>query len=84
MRWLWKMKREVKISPHHSVGEVFRRMAESEENARIIGEIVRCLRPMIVSIVRRAFKRYAEGHKVSEEFAEKEWAHFKKILEGML
>ena len=42
------------------------------------------LKPMLISVVERAFRHYCKAHGAPEAQEELEWKRFKKILNGML
>jgi hypothetical protein len=56
----------------------------NEAQEELAENLVVELKPQIVSIVERAFKRYADKHGASVELREQEWQRFKRILNGML
>lgn len=47
-------------------------------------QIEKALKPLVITIVERAFRRFAKAHGVKPEQEEIEWSRFKKILSGML
>lgn len=85
-------KRNVHInSPIYDDGKRQREIAEAAAIAEITGrpadlyeQIAHHLKPLILGIVERAFKRYAHAHHAKPEQIEEEWKRFKKILNGML
>jgi hypothetical protein len=71
-----KMKRNVHVEHIH--------LPPSPSETKL-GELEKELKPLILSIVERAFKRYADAHVgASDELKEEEWKRLKKILNGML
>jgi len=68
-------KRNVHIQPHHEI------KSYSDEG---LGEIEKTLKPLVLSIIEQAFKRYCNAHKATNEIRELEWKRFKKILNEML
>lgn len=86
------MKVNFKINPAiHSEGERLRKIDEAyqasikEKNKEfLVAELSEFLKPLLMRIIERAFKRYCVGHKASADMTELEWKRFSKILRGML
>ena len=76
-----------KKKPSHpfnrSVKPQARHDAEAERKFDI-DVVERQLKPMLVSIVERAFRRYCNAHGAAKIVEDLEWTRFKKILNGML
>jgi hypothetical protein len=61
------------------------RQSETADEAKFdLGQVEKELKPLLVGIVERAFRRYVKAHGVTSEVEEREWTRFKKILNGML
>lgn len=77
-------KKSVKPKDFHNEGELRRKASEKEVLEKAINLLAEELKPQIVSIVERCFRRYCQGHRAPKELEELEWQRFKKILNGML
>ena len=85
------MKKNVYIKPIHSEGERLRKIDEAAQLAMITKspkdlyeELAIQMKPLIIQIVERAFRRYCKAHSADIGIEELEWKRFKKILNGML
>jgi len=72
--------RNVYTQPVHSKQEELKFEANPDE----LDTMVKEFKPLITSIVKRAFIRYCKAHGASPEVEELEWKRFNKIFQGML
>lgn len=49
-----------------------------------LGAVEKELKPLLIGIVERAFRRFMNAHGAPKDVVEIEWARFSKILKGML
>lgn len=56
----------------------------SEPDLFDIGEVEKELKPLLVSIIEKAFRRFMKAHNAPADMEEIEWMRFKKILNRML
>lgn len=83
------IKQSVKIKPFHSEGERRRKAAEielsEEEKTALERAILAGIRPVIMNIVEKAFRRYCkQGHKAPDDVTQLEWERFEKFLRRVL
>lgn len=87
-------KREVKPKPFHNADELKRKADEkakseqdpfSSETSDAIAEfLAKDLKPAIMKIAEKAFRRYCELHSADKALEDLEWRRFSAVLRRML
>ena len=84
-------KKNVKIAPHHSEGERKRKIDEAyqlsltvNDKSFLVDALRDFLKPQLIQIAERAFKRYCIAHGATEDMTETEWKRFKRFYERLL
>lgn len=69
------MKRNVYPQPYHD---------KEKERKFDIEELEKELKPVLIGLIERAFRKYCKAHGAKPDVEDLEWSRFKKILNRML